>query len=363
MISKRLQEQGVTVLMVEIGADGSVLDDYVRRSSLSERLDQAAMDFVKQNWRWQPPSSKCRPVAAVTEVVVGWSLTRNRGDIQTANPRPLGPLPTSFYSLPPEQQKLGLARYLIAQMHRARPPQKMLDLVSASVEEKFKAKLSALPDAQQRFATAAFQNALDETFNARLAVVDAKFAKSLADHMDTESMKALVAFYATPLGQKALTTPEAMTPEDKRTMGALFLAHPDALELPVTQLRMFADEVRTMKEDGAAFAHDFRLRLCPKLASFNIRDSDCLRPMPLSPPTLQPEACDQNQCPGRQSSPKPEIQKSENVEAPSATFGEPPSSRMESPASQSQDSGCSASEREVAELARQNGYRYSGICK
>jgi TonB family protein len=71
-ISRRLGERGKTVLRVEIDEHGSVIDDYVRRSSGSDRLDHTALTFVKDNWRWQPPSNRCRPVAAVTEVEIGW---------------------------------------------------------------------------------------------------------------------------------------------------------------------------------------------------------------------------------------------------------------------------------------------------
>jgi TonB family protein len=71
-ISKRLGEKGVTFLRVEIDEHGSVMDDYVRRSSGSDRLDHTALTFVKDNWRWHPPSTRCRPIAAVTEVKIQW---------------------------------------------------------------------------------------------------------------------------------------------------------------------------------------------------------------------------------------------------------------------------------------------------
>src|SRR5471032_969189 len=53
-ISQRLGEQGTSLLRVTLNPDGSVAADALTRSSGSERLDQAALDFVKANWRWAP---------------------------------------------------------------------------------------------------------------------------------------------------------------------------------------------------------------------------------------------------------------------------------------------------------------------
>jgi TonB family protein len=70
-ISQRLGEQGTTILRVEIAPDGSVAGDSVDRSSGSQRLDQAALDFVKEHYRWQPMDCKT-PVAV--ELRVLWAL-------------------------------------------------------------------------------------------------------------------------------------------------------------------------------------------------------------------------------------------------------------------------------------------------
>lgn len=361
MISIRLGEQGVTVIRVEIGADGSVLDDFVRRSSGSDRLDHAALDYVKQNWRWKPPSSNCRPVAAATDVTVGWSLTRDHSGTAPEVTRPLPPLPASIHSMPPDQQKLALARYLIAQIQRAHPQQKELDLASAPAVVSFKARLIALPDAQQRFALAAFQNSLDETLNVRQAETESKLSESIAEHMDLESIKALVTFYATPLGQKSLTAHSTMTPEERRKMGEFVLAHPGTLELFVPVLRVLADKAKTMKQDRVTFISNFQGRLCTKLATFNIRDPICLRPLPLSPAMLKPEPCEAGNCDAGQPVHQLDVS-NENVgkAAPSAAAPAPPQPTL---AAQTQGDSCSEEERQVAELARKNGYHYAGVCK
>ena len=55
----RDREVGLTVLAVTVGPDGSVEDDTVARSSGWPLLDNAALAYVKQTWRWQPPGENC----------------------------------------------------------------------------------------------------------------------------------------------------------------------------------------------------------------------------------------------------------------------------------------------------------------
>lgn len=51
--SRRKREQGTVVLMVILGADGSVADISVSKSSGFERLDKAALSAVRR-WKWSP---------------------------------------------------------------------------------------------------------------------------------------------------------------------------------------------------------------------------------------------------------------------------------------------------------------------
>jgi protein TonB len=73
-ISQRLGEQGTTTLKVTIGLDGSVSAASIEKSSGSDRLDQAALEYVKARWKWQPPTSEGKPVVATTLVSVVWNL-------------------------------------------------------------------------------------------------------------------------------------------------------------------------------------------------------------------------------------------------------------------------------------------------
>ena len=73
-ISVRLNEQGTTLMEVHITTEGNVDDCKVLQTSSSDRLDQAACDFVKSRWRWQPPTNQGTPTAVSTRVSVKWDL-------------------------------------------------------------------------------------------------------------------------------------------------------------------------------------------------------------------------------------------------------------------------------------------------
>jgi protein TonB len=73
-ISVRLNEAGTTLMEVHITTEGNVDDCKIITSSSSERLDNAACDYVKRVWRWQPPTNQGAPVAVSTRVSVKWDL-------------------------------------------------------------------------------------------------------------------------------------------------------------------------------------------------------------------------------------------------------------------------------------------------
>ena len=68
-ISVRLHEQGTTTINLVIGIDGVVKDATLKDTSGSDRLDIAAIDFVKKHWRWEPAAQE-----APTTVQVTWKL-------------------------------------------------------------------------------------------------------------------------------------------------------------------------------------------------------------------------------------------------------------------------------------------------
>jgi TonB family protein len=73
-ISVMTAEEGTTLLEVSMGADGVPGDVSVVTSSGSVRLDQAAADHVKNNWRWTAPVINCQSQAAKTQVSLTWDL-------------------------------------------------------------------------------------------------------------------------------------------------------------------------------------------------------------------------------------------------------------------------------------------------
>ena len=73
-LSVRMEEEGTTLLEVRIEPNGAISDAMVISSSGSPRLDSAASDHVKSEWRWQTPMKDCQPIPIRTRVSIKWSL-------------------------------------------------------------------------------------------------------------------------------------------------------------------------------------------------------------------------------------------------------------------------------------------------
>jgi protein TonB len=72
--SRRLGEQGSLVLEVLIDVDGRVLDAKLVQSSGSDRLDQAALDGVKSNYRFFPGTVDGKPQQMWHRFKFNWKL-------------------------------------------------------------------------------------------------------------------------------------------------------------------------------------------------------------------------------------------------------------------------------------------------
>lgn len=72
-ISRRMGEQGKTLLIVQVSADGKPLKVSLHQSSGSSRLDQAAIEAV-QRWRFVPARQGSSPIAASVIVPIIFSL-------------------------------------------------------------------------------------------------------------------------------------------------------------------------------------------------------------------------------------------------------------------------------------------------
>ena len=73
-LSQRMGEQGTTALKVVVGIDGKVKEISLAKTSGSNRLDAAALEFVRDNYRWDPPTQLGKAVEATTQVDVVWDL-------------------------------------------------------------------------------------------------------------------------------------------------------------------------------------------------------------------------------------------------------------------------------------------------
>jgi protein TonB len=78
-IAARLNEQGSVRLELQIDERGYVIDAQVLTSSGYSSLDAAAVNWVKDHWRYQPALRDGTPVPASTDAVVMFRLTDRRG--------------------------------------------------------------------------------------------------------------------------------------------------------------------------------------------------------------------------------------------------------------------------------------------
>ncbi|WP_206667309.1 energy transducer TonB [Candidatus Methylobacter oryzae] len=72
-VSRRLGEEGVVLLQVQVNTDGAPESVQLQTGSGSSRLDQAALEAVK-NWRFTPAKRGNQPVSASVVVPVRFSL-------------------------------------------------------------------------------------------------------------------------------------------------------------------------------------------------------------------------------------------------------------------------------------------------
>lgn len=76
--SKRLGEEGATVLRLYILEDGRVGEAQVAQSSGFPRLDEAAMKHAKRAWRFLPGTEGGKPVAMWYDFRVVWKIEKER---------------------------------------------------------------------------------------------------------------------------------------------------------------------------------------------------------------------------------------------------------------------------------------------
>ena len=75
-------QKGNVLLRVLVDKYGFARNPEVVISSGYAQLDQAAIDSIKDRWRWEPPPPECAESGVTTSVAFDWGLVHNPGDIQ-----------------------------------------------------------------------------------------------------------------------------------------------------------------------------------------------------------------------------------------------------------------------------------------
>lgn len=78
MIAVREGQQGTVQLNISVAADGSVQDVSVTESSGSQALDDAAIEWIKEHWRYRPATRNGQAVVANTRADVVFNLQQAR---------------------------------------------------------------------------------------------------------------------------------------------------------------------------------------------------------------------------------------------------------------------------------------------
>jgi protein TonB len=73
-VSRRLGEQGTLRLHLAIGTDGTVEDARIEVSSGHQRLDSAAVEWVKAHWRYEPALQGVKPIPSTATAEVTFRL-------------------------------------------------------------------------------------------------------------------------------------------------------------------------------------------------------------------------------------------------------------------------------------------------
>ena len=74
LISKTLNEQGTVGLKIALSQSGTVMGAVVERTSGFQRLDDAAVDYVKAQWHYQPRVQARRDIPAEMRIDVTFKL-------------------------------------------------------------------------------------------------------------------------------------------------------------------------------------------------------------------------------------------------------------------------------------------------
>ncbi len=69
----RLHQEGIGIFLVTVGVDGVPTNVEVSKTSAAERLNERAIEHIKNNWRWYPPMRDCQPSTGQKYVTFVWN--------------------------------------------------------------------------------------------------------------------------------------------------------------------------------------------------------------------------------------------------------------------------------------------------
>jgi TonB family protein len=120
--AKQKREEGISLLQVVIAPDGSVNSAELVKSSGSTALDEAAIEQVKQHWRWETQSDRCT-APITTRVQITWTM-RSEGFDPVAMAKTVNLIVVNEKDYPPEALALkqsGLVLVAILQPESGEP--------------------------------------------------------------------------------------------------------------------------------------------------------------------------------------------------------------------------------------------------
>jgi TonB family protein len=215
-LSMRLAEQGVTVLDVTIGDDGTVARDAIVTTSGSERLDQAAAEFVKANWRWQPPTPQC------DRRTVGVSVSWNIKDVQE-----------TAQAAPPSPETLAQARRFMAVMGYAQSGE-VLRVMAKLYEQRIFKTVVVSPNDRVRAreilldVTTTFAHQYDEDLTQSLAT-------EFSSRFNAQDIEDAIHFFEKPPGS-LIAHHQILSAAEKQESGQAMLAHPKVMEVQMATI-------------------------------------------------------------------------------------------------------------------------------
>lgn len=76
VLARRIGKQGTVLLNITIGTNGDVQNVSVAKSSGDDSLDEAAVAWVREHWRYRPATQNGQPVVAQSEAQVVFNLSQ-----------------------------------------------------------------------------------------------------------------------------------------------------------------------------------------------------------------------------------------------------------------------------------------------